>query len=358
MWWVNVMFLGCLVLASCKQQGPTVIESSKGIIRYARHFSLVQDGRGFRLSLSTGQQYLLLEHGVQAPDSVTVIRIPVSRVVCSATTQLPLFSLTGSADAIVAFAHTAYVYDEIIRRRIRDDLVVDVGGPGGLNEEAVLALQPDLILADRSMALSERLTRRWVTITAMEAEEAHPLGRAEWIRLGGVLTGRTNEADSIFQEVERRYLSIASRSAREEGRPSVLTGIPYGGTWYLPGGGSFMTRLLRDAGYDQAWPLVPEKVVVPMGLETVMEAAHRSDHWIGVGAVRSVEELIALEPRLNRVGALRSGSVFAYDRRTNAFGGNDYFEGAVVRPDLLLQDLVRIRHDSSDHLTYYRRIGR
>ena len=45
----------------------------------------------------------------------------------------------------------------------------------------------------------------------------------------------------------------------------------------------------------------------------------------------------------------------------NATGGSDYFETAVVRPDLVLADLVSVLHPEvlPNHQTFwYRRIGR
>ena len=44
--------------------------------------------------------------------------------------------------------------------------------------------------------------------------------------------------------------------------------------------------------------------------------------------------------------------------RTNAAGGNDYYESAVVNPDLLLRDLVKIFHPElvEEDFVYYKQL--
>jgi len=43
---------------------------------------------------------------------------------------------------------------------------------------------------------------------------------------------------------------------------------------------------------------------------------------------------------------------------TNAAGGNDYYESAVVNPDLLLRDLVKIFHPElvEEDFVYYKQL--
>ena len=47
-----------------------------------------------------------------------------------------------------------------------------------------------------------------------------------------------------------------------------------------------------------------------------------------------------------------------HDGRTNAAGGNDYYESAVVNPDLLLRDLVKIFHPElvEEDFVYYKQL--
>ena len=56
-----------------------------------------------------------------------------------------------------------------------------------------------------------------------------------------------------------------------------------------------------------------------------------------------------------------AGEIYNFDRRTNAAGGNDYWESGVVRPDVVLHDLIAVFHpealDAADReMHYYRKL--
>ena len=55
---------------------------------------------------------------------------------------------------------------------------------------------------------------------------------------------------------------------------------------------------------------------------------------------------------------MKEGRVYNNILRTNASGGNDYFESGVVRPDLVLRDLIKIFHPDlvADDFIYYKRL--
>lgn len=83
--------------------------------------------------------------------------------------------------------------------------------------------------------------------------EETPLARAEWIKFIGLLYGRGAEADSIWMQVKRDYGIVRDRVARAASRPKVVTEKPISGVWYVPGGHSYMARLIADAGGAYAW---------------------------------------------------------------------------------------------------------
>ncbi|MDE6383425.1 MAG: iron ABC transporter substrate-binding protein, partial [Paramuribaculum sp.] len=74
------------------------------------------------------------------------------------------------------------------------------------------------------------------------------------------------------------------------------------------------------------------------------DMAARADVWLNTGTLRSLGEVRSLCPKMTDVECLRSGMVYNHTLRSTAGGGNDFFESAVVRPDLVLRDLVKIFH--------------
>ncbi len=311
---------------------------------------------------SSVRRYTLVPHGVNSCDTAgsTVIRVPVQRVILSGTTQIPWLRALGVHDRVIGFPDPGLIHDPEIVARIRRGYVRDVGGPSGLDAEQVLSLKPDLVLAypstdgTREKVLSANGIP--VVVTA-EMEEAHPLGRAEWIRLAGILFGKTVQADSIFKAISIRYRAL-SDSVRGTGHsPTVMTGIPYGGTWFIPGGRNFAATLFRDAGFDYLWSDDGSTGTLQLGFEAVYARALKADHWIGLGHFRDLASMLTDEPRFRDLGPLRTGNLYTYSLDGSSAVPNPYFEEATLRSDLLLRDLVLIRAGAPEKmLHYYRRL--
>ncbi|KAA4018555.1 iron ABC transporter substrate-binding protein, partial [Bacteroides ovatus] len=53
-----------------------------------------------------------------------------------------------------------------------------------------------------------------------------------------------------------------------------------------------------------------------------------------------------------------NGEVYNNNARTNTAGGNDYYESAVVNPDIVLRDLVKIFHPElvQEECVYYKQL--
>lgn len=66
--------------------------------------------------------------------------------------------------------------------------------------------------------------------------ETSPLGRAEWMKFYGLLTGKEQEADSLFKSIEKEYLSLKQIAKDVTNRPTVISELKYSSAWYVPGG--------------------------------------------------------------------------------------------------------------------------
>ena len=127
----------------------------------------------------------------------------------------------------------------------------------------------------------------------------------------------------------------------------------------MAGGKSFAARLIEDAGADYLWSDNSSTQAIPLDLESVYLRAVDADVWINPGAAVSLEDIGRLDERFLDLRVVRQGQVFNNNLRTNAAGGNDYWESGTVRPDLVLADLIRVFHPDlmADHrLVYYRQL--
>ena len=87
--------------------------------------------------------------------------------------------------------------------------------------------------------------------------------------------------------------------------------------------------------------------------------AMKADFWLNLGQMNSVEEVCAVAPRFAKVDAVRFSRLYNNTKRTNESRGSDFWESGAVRPDLILQDLVKILHHEAktEELYYYKKLG-
>ncbi|MEE8526124.1 MAG: ABC transporter substrate-binding protein [Thermoanaerobaculia bacterium] len=303
-------------------------------------------------------------------EGVEILEIPARTLVTTSTTELPHVIGLGLVDRLVGHDELDWVTSPEIRRRIDAGGLLEVGGGPGLNVELVLEAEPDLLLSDSlgdpEVDLLGKLREAQVPVAlAPSFLETSPLGRAEWIKHTALFFNREQRAEEIFSEVAERYEKLSGKVRQafadepDRRRPTVVTNGPIGGTWWTPGGRSYLALLVTDAGGDYLWSDEPATGSIPLDLESVYERAVDAEVWIQPGGWRSLEEIRAVDERLADFAAFRRRRVFNYDRRLTELGGNDYWENGTARPDQVLADLIRILHPDllpEHQLIYHRRL--
>jgi iron complex transport system substrate-binding protein len=292
---------------------------------------------------------------------VPEIRLPARRIACLAAVHTGFLAALGATNRIVAVDAKRHVHDASVRAGVEAGAIVEVGSGSTVNAERLLAAKPDLVLANAVEATEnaalDRLRRAGVpVIVTSEWMENHPLARAEWLRLIGLLIGEAPRADSLFAAVESSYLATAKSSREQRQKPVVLLGGPFRDQWFVSGGRSYMARLIGDAGGLYPWDADTTAGGVPLSFEAVLVRARGADVWLNPGDWRSVGEGNRQDARFGGFTAFRHGDVYNNDARRRADGANDYWESGVSRPDRVLSDLASIFHGSEDSLYYYRRL--
>ena len=126
----------------------------------------------------------------------------------------------------------------------------DVGGIVDPSLEALLALDPDLVLATRGnpLELMESLIKLHIPVYALETtgDLAQILNV---IREIGAVTGHLPEAEALARSLEEKRSAVVGETSRIEIdlRPRVYYGELEGALW-TAGPGSFIHNLIEDAG--------------------------------------------------------------------------------------------------------------
>ncbi len=301
------------------------------------------------------------------PDSLKhhpVIQIPVKRVICMSTTHVAMMDALGESDAIVGISGSDYITHPDLRLRLEEGEVRDVGADQTLNYELILSLRPDLIMAYGIGAEVNGMVSRLAglgipVILNGDYLEDQPLGKTEWIRFVASFFDRDSVADSIFRSVASTYAEYEKLVRDIDQKPSVMTGLPWKDTWYIPGGRSFAAAYIRDAGGNYLWEDLDSREAVPVDLEAIYARAVSADMWINCGAARSLAQIGETDKRLSRFKPVITGRVFNNNARISPAGGNDFWESGVMAPHLILADLISIFHPEilPDHeLMYYKQL--
>lgn len=280
------------------------------------------------------------------------------------TTHIGFLDALGEADRVVGCSSPDRIFQPELRDRYEKGLLVRIGNDMDYNIESLHQLHPEVLIQSAfpgQKAKDARLLESDIeVIYLMEWLEPTPLGRAEWIRVFGLLLQKNELADSVFRAVEAHYLDLKSKAhiAGLE-KPQVLIGNSFKGTWFVPGGNNYQTRLIEDAGMSYSFLSNPERGSLPLSFEAVLHEFREAPVWINV----SVDHLAALKSEDERYAlfkAFQDQRVYGYNQRKTAGWANDYWESGVVRPDLVLQDLLIIAYPQlfqESSLYYYKQLN-
>jgi len=315
-----------------------------------------------------GYRYVLYPRGTARPSGIAADRFvetPVRRVATFSTTYLPQIVAIGEAASIVGVDTAAFVSSPEVRARIRSGATVETTRNWTPNIELMIALRPDAIftygMGNEWDSHPKLVEAGLPVIIDGEWNETDPLARAEWMKFIAAFYDKEAEAQAYFDEVAAEYRRVRSLAARARDRPTVLVNGPFQGSWSVSGGRSYMARFIADAGGAYLWADDASTGALVLSVEAVYARAREARIWLNpsLSAARTAD-LVALDPRFAGLPVVARGGVWNNNLRLNESGGNDYFESAVMRPDLVLTDLAKIFHPellADRAFTYYRKVA-
>ncbi|MBC5605384.1 ABC transporter substrate-binding protein [Bacteroides difficilis] len=363
-----------LFLTSCISNKKTSLEAFNQDIytpEYAAGFkilgatnvqsTLIQVFNPWQGSKEVEMSYFISRNGEQAPTGFTGPTIPAGakRIVCMSSSYIAMLDALGQVNRIVAVSGIDYVSNPYILAH--KDSIKDMGPE--MNYELLLGLKPDIVLlygiGDAQTAITDKLKELSIPYIYMgEYLEESPLGKAEWMVVLSELTDSREKGIEIFSEIPKRYLSLKALTESVGQCPTVMFNMPWNDSWVMPSTKSYMAQLVADAGAEYIYKENSSNSSTPIGLETAYGLIQKADYWINVGSATSLDELKTVNPKFADAKAVRERTVYNNNLRLTPTDGNDYWESAVVHPDMVLRDLIHIFHPElvPDSLYYYRHL--
>ena len=348
-----ILLLAFVVSCAPKVQETTEKTYGDNLMRHARNISVYEKDYGYRMevlcpwdtTLSLGSFAIVKDTTATVDKDVKgVLKAPVRSVISFSATQWSVFMRLGEIDRVKGILEGRFVTDTTMRSLLAQQKVYDIGTEAAADIERMIQLKPDALLYSPYFDGNQgglNVTGA-VLFPFADYMENTPLGRAEWIRVIGMMTGCEDKANAWFDDIERRYNVLSGLCAHVEHRPTVFSDLAFNGQWYVAGGRSYIAKLFADAGADYIWKDNPSTASVPMDAETILAKAQKADFWRVINSnpfPMTYESLAKESPVYPLFDAFKKHQIIVCDILSTG-----YFEQSQCEPDLLLADFIYFFH--------------
>lgn len=319
-------------------------------VAYFNHYKIVTVANS-----GTPYTYVLVQCGTPTPETtdldgvVQVIDVPAGNIVTLSTTYLPHLSALGLVDQLAGMDSFLYTSTPEVIERIETGDIIEVAPDFNVNIELVFETDPTIVMTGGfdPDQLATLIDAGIFTALNTDYLETSPLGQAEWLKYTALFYNQEAVAADTFDDIVAAYEEATNLAATiaDENRPTVLWNFAFNGNWSIPGANTIPGTLIQDAGGVVAMGDDAPPSGTFLSLESVYEGALDADIWvINAFAVSTIDELLAQDERYGDFAAVEAGQVWNNDADVNANFGNNYYERGVLRPDLVLRDLVAMFH--------------
>lgn len=299
-------------------------------------------------TLKTLHTYILTDRNNAKSSNLpegTIVRTPLENAIVYSSVHNSLIAEIGGIESIAGVCDIQYIKHPQIKAMYEKGVITDCGSSMSPDIEKIIDLNADAVLLspfENSGGYGRIESIGVPIIECADYMETSPLGRAEWMKFYGLLTGREQEADSLFRSVENEYLSLKQIAKDVTNRPTVISELKYSSAWYVPGGKSTTAKIIDDAGADYIFSYTTESGSVPMSFETVLDKGQKADFW-----------LIKYNQKQDKTYSELKKDYSPYTnfdawKNKRIFGCNtsyvNFYEETPFHPEALLRDLIIIFH--------------
>lgn len=292
------------------------------------------------------------------------VRTPLESNLVFTAPHCQLLTELGCQNAITGVCDKDYINIPDIKSRAQADAkvahpIMDCGSSMQPDIERIIALHPEALLIspfENNGGYGKLDKLRIPIIETADYMETSPLGRAEWIKLYGLLLS-SSKADSLFSAIEKEYLQLKAEAAKLPLGLSILTERKTGNVWYVPGGKSTMGILLRDAHAKYIFADDQHSGSLSMSPEQIIAKGNQIDAWAFKyfgGNALTKNNLLAEYQGYQALKAFQSGNI--YETNTSR---EPYFELTSFHPEILLREFIILSHpeagDKFGKLRFYKK---
>ena len=287
---------------------------------------------GRLIRISDGSCFLMLPEGTERPeglaDEITVLQGPVNRIYLAASAAMDHFCKMGAMDAVtLTGTKSSGWYIEEVRDAMEEGRLLYAGKYNMpdyeliLREKCALAVESTMIF--HTPEVKEQLEDSGIPVLVdYSSYEQHPLGRSEWIKLYGVLTGHEQEAEAAFQKQADQMETAVRLAKTEPGEGEKTTAFFYitsNGAVNVRKSGDYVSKMIELAGGRYIFDDLGSDdgkatTTVTIQMEDFYAAAREADYLIYNstvgGELKTIDQLLGKSELLEDFKAVKSGNVY------------------------------------------------
>lgn len=337
-------------------------------LQYANQFSVdYYDGGYALITIAKQNQYLLVPEGKQAPQglssSITVLQQPLDNIYLAASSAMDLFD---GLDALPAIAMTSTVEKDWslphVTQAMQQGELQYVGKYNAPDYETLLTKNCQLAIESTMIThnpeVKEQLEKVNIPVLVEHSSyESHPMGRMEWIKLYGLLLGKTDEAEKFFDE---KVQQLNDMQAADTGKTVAFFYISSTGSVNVRKPGDYVSKMIDMAGGSYVPTAQQLKVndnalsTMNMQMEAFYAAAKDADYIIYnstiEGDLQTISQLTQKSSLLKDFKAVQTGNVWCTEK--------NMFQQTTGAADMIadLNRIVTGQADQTDQLTFLHRL--
>lgn len=291
-------------------------------LKRATEFSVYHYEDGYDLiDIHDHQRFLLVPEDGKAPegldDDIIVLQKPVDRIYLAATASMAMFVSMDALDHIrmSSVKKEGWTFDEPKEAMERGDIIYagkysEPDYETMLDEQCDLALESTMI--DHTPEVQEMIEDLGIPVMVDRASyESDPMGRAEWIKLYGVLTDHEKEAEAFFDEQMESIKELDDFKNTE--KTVAFFYISTDGKVVVRRSTDYIPKMIEIAGARYVFKDLDDesgRTAVDMSMEQFYASAIDADYIIYNGSidssVKTLDDLIAKDPVMKKMTAVKN----------------------------------------------------
>ena len=296
-------------------------------LQYADQFAVDYYEGGYALiTIAGGERFLLVPEDKEAPEGldadISVIQKPVQNIYLVATSAMDLFCALDGLDSIsLSGTNADGWYIDKAKKAMENGDIAFAGKYSAPDYELILSKNCDLAIESTMIyhqpEVQEKLEQFGIPVLVEHSSyESHPLGRTEWIKLYGVLLGKEDQAQKLFQEQVDKLKSV--EDSENTGKTVAFFYINSMGAANVRKSNDYVSKMIELAGGEYIFhdPAEDDNALSTMNMqmEEFYAKAKDADYIIYNstidGELDSIDELLAKSSLLADFKAVKDGNVW------------------------------------------------